>query len=251
MRIPSRSVAWFVAAILTLVLCADALSQGRKQHGLVLTGSLTAVKPVLNNRTPKPLFKYELQVLLQLRNDSNNRLIVFNPTLPGMEKRVGFMFNLSESEDSSFNFKPGPWIVTGPPYSPPSNWNPYPEIARSLGFFFQLDLAQNISMLRTSNDFVVLEPGAYHEFAEVITVEDGFKLEIKPGQSLREIESNTPIAEDPAFKLQYHLSMKKRHPNDGLLKALQERWKSFGYFLVDDNGDFTITSDMILNRSGS
>ena len=229
-----------LAIVFIFVLDSAYECQTLKNDGLVLTASLTSVKPKLNTQTPAPLFRYELQLLMQLRNDSNETLIVFQPVSYIIQKRVVYMSDLSDSGIDSISVRPGPWISD--PYRYRSinpNYNPFAELVRGLDFREPVSTA-----------LLKIEPGRHHEFMDVITVEDGYRLEIKPGQSLKDVSSNLPLAEDPAFKIQYHLSLKKQHKNDAFLNVLQQRWKKFGHLVLDRNGDFTITSEIIINRSG-
>jgi hypothetical protein len=226
-----------------LIFVLDSVNNGQalKNDGLVLTASLTSVTAKLNTTTDKPLFRYELQLIMQLRNDSNETLFVFKPLSDIVEKRIAFMSDLSGSGVGSYGLRPGPWISNAYRYRAINpRYDPFADLARGLDFPEPV-----------SNALLRIEPGRYHEYIEVITVDDGYRLEIKPGQSLREVSSNPPLAEDPAFKIQYHLSLKKHHKNDALLSTLQLRWKRFGHLVLDSNGDFLITSEDIINRSGS
>lgn len=231
---------FLLSVLLILVLESASTCQPLKNDGLVLTASLTSVKPKLNTETAKPLFRYELQLIMQLRNDSSETLFVFKPVSDLVQKRVAFMSDLSDSS-TEHGTRPGPWISN--PYRYRSirpTYNPFAELVR------ELDLSDPVSgaLLR-------IEPGRYHEFIDVMTVEDGYRLEIKPGQSLTDVSFNPPLAEDPAFKIQYHLSLKKHHKNDAFLEVLQQRWKRFGRLVLDRNGDFSIQSEITINRSGS
>jgi hypothetical protein len=177
---------------------------------------------------------------MQLRNDSNQTLIVFRPLGDLIQKRVAFASDFSDTGYQSFGLKPGPWtsnverlrLYNG-------RRDPYKDFAHAID-----------SREPLSNALIKIEPGRYYEYIEVVTVEDGYRLEIKPGQSLNEVAINPPTAEDPGFKIEYHLSLKKRHASDSFLKTLQARWKPFGHLVLDSNGDFSITSEIIINRSG-
>src|SRR6188508_84519 len=103
---------YLITILLIFVLESASNAQTLKNDGLVLTASLTSVKPKLNTESAKPVFRYELQFIVQIRNDSNQTLIVFKPTDDLVQKRVAFMFDLSEASD----IKPGPWIAKPQPY---------------------------------------------------------------------------------------------------------------------------------------
>lgn len=225
-----------ILALLFLVSSYDC--QSLKNDGLVLTASLTAVTPKLNTETPKPVFRYELQLNMQLRNDSGQTLIVFRPLGDLIQKRVAFMSDFSDTGYQSSGMKPGPWISNVERLRLYRR-DPYKDFAHAID-----------SREPLSNALIRIEPGRYYEYIEVVTVEDGYRLEIRPGQSLKEVAINPPMAEDPGFKIQYHLSLKKHHASDSFLKTLQTRWKPFGHLVLDGNGDFSITSEIIINQSG-
>lgn len=230
----------FFAILVLFFLVSIYECQTLKNDGLVLTASLTSVTPKLNTETPKPIFRYELQLNMQLRNDSNQTLIVFRPLGDLIQKRVAFLSDFSDTGFQSFGSRPGPWISNAERLrSYNARRDPYKDFAHAID-----------SREPLSNALLRIEPGRYYEYIEVVTVEDGYRLEIRPGQSLKEVAINPPIAEDPGFKIQYHLSLKKHHASDSFLKTLQSRWKAFGHLVLDGNGDFSLTSEVIVNQSG-
>ena len=241
--------------ILALVCCLAIHANGQsiRSQGLVVTGSLLSVTPRINSEANKPLILYDVRLYLQLRNDRNVPLIVFRPSDRIISRRILFQDNLnSDTENGDISLSSAPWVI---PYtSDQLNRGLDPkEVSKFQAQYLEV-LAMGMEHPYTppvGGALMKLEPGEYFEFTEVITVEDGFKLEIKPRQSLRDVARNTPIAESPALRIEYKLSLKKHHPNDDLLKMVQERWKRFGHLIVDRNGDFSIQSDLILTRAGN
>jgi hypothetical protein len=77
-------------------------------------------------------------------------------------------------------------------------------------------------------------------------LDNGYEIDVKVGKSLKEVR---PSSEYTALRIQYHLSLKKTGKGEGLLKNLQSRWKSFGNLVLDGSGDFTVTSEPIINKS--
>ena len=241
--------------ILALFCCLAIHADGQsiRSQGLVLTGSLLSVTPRINSEANKPLVLYDVRLYLQLRNDRNAPLILFRPSEGIISRRILFQDNLdSGTENGDISLNSAPWVI---PYaSDPFYKNLGPkDVSKNLAQYYEI-LAMGLEHPYTpasKGALMKLEPGEYFEFTEEITVEDGFKLEIKPRQSLRDVARNTPIAESPALRIEYKLSLKKYHPNDALLKTVQERWKKFGHLVVDRNGDFSIQSDLILTRAGN
>ncbi|MGE0656690.1 MAG: hypothetical protein AB7F88_15125 [Pyrinomonadaceae bacterium] len=98
----------------------------------------------------------------------------------------------------------------------------------------------------TSDFCVVIDPRGYYEFREVVTLDTGYRLEVELGKSLTEARIRS---EYPAFQIQYHLSLKGDEKGEGFLQVLQSKWKNVGNLVLDGNGDFTVTSDPIVNTS--
>lgn len=211
-----------------------------------LTGSIIAVTPRINQYGAKPLFVYQIRLNLLLRNDTAERLVLFRPSLELMSRRIEFVDGYGDT------VKPAPWLVPvevkmaesqkrNSPRPLPSAFpdNQYDLFARSLD-----------SPNPSQSNLLKLEPGAFFEFSEVLTIEDGYKLEINPGQGIQEVATNSPIAVFPGLRIQYRLSLKNHHANDGLLRMLQVRWKKFGHLVLDDAGDFWMRSEVMFNREG-
>ena len=188
---------------------------------------------------------YELRLNLQLRNDTNEPLILVKPWMDLVSRRIELVDGYGDG------VRPLPWIIpvkeqlertreslrSLPP--PRNKYDPWEDLAKALD---RPDPRYTVAL--------ILEPGAIYEFGELLTIEDGYKLEINPGQSLTEVATNYPIALFPSFRIEYTMSLKKHHPNDGLLRVLQERWKPFGHLVLDDAGDFRLRSDLMFNREG-
>jgi hypothetical protein len=238
------------ALILTLIvggsLAGFTPAQSVRSQGLVLTGSLVSVTPKINPDAKKPLFLYNLRLYLQLRNDANVPLFVIDLKGNIVARRIEFQESFdARTETGDISTRPSPWIV---PYTVDS--------------FYKNIKAENLLWPITSflssryakppgNGLIVLEPGSYFEFIEEITVDDGFSLEIKPRQGLQEVARNPPIPEYPGFRIEFRLSLKTHHPDDALFVNAQQRWKQFGHLVVDRNGDFSVRSELIVNRPGN
>ena len=243
-----KALIWILAVV--SFLGVDAFGQTIRSQGLVLTGSVVSVTPRINYEASKPLVSYELNLYLQLRNDASVPLIFFRPTGDVVGRRVLFQDSFGPAtETGEISLSSAPWIIpytTGSPYAPK-------DVARYLNQYYEI-LAKGMELPYIPlprGTVMILQPGEYYEYNEVVTVDDGFKIEIKTRQSLRDVARNTPIAEYPALRIEYKLSLKKHHPNDALLRMVQPKWKQIGHLVVDHHGDFSIQSDLILTRSGN
>lgn len=239
-----------LVVVFSFALLASA--QSIRSQGLVLTGSVISVTPRVNSKADKPLILYDVGLYLQLRNDSNAPLVFFRPSDPIVGRRITFQDSLNAgTETGDISLSSAPFII---PYRISSL--KYFEPQQADAYFAQYCEMLALGMEHPNTPapkgaLMKLEPGEYFEFPETMTVEDGFKLEIKPRQSLQELSRNSPIPAYPALRIEYKLSLKKYHPNDALLKTVQERWKKIGHLVVDRDGDFSIQSDLILTRPGS
>lgn len=222
-------------AITALFISASHGQSSARKHGLVMTGAVTGVTAVYNVGSEQPLFSYQVTLIMQIRNDGDSPLIIFTPTrYTYMDKRVMFFDNFPNADDSSASVYPTPWVNEVVKYFK-DNDLPDPRPA----FFRGIDSREPWSSM-------ILGPGKIYEFTETVTVDDGYSLRVRPKQTRRQAVNNAPTPEYPALKIQYRLSAKKHHPNDGLFTVLRERWKRFGTFVLDENGDFLLTSDVIV-----
>jgi hypothetical protein len=222
--------------ILFLLIASQAAfahAQKSKNSGLVFTGTVLRV----SNPSGDASKQFEVRLQLQFRNDGDTPLIVFLPGRPWLgQTKIDFLKKLATgSDDEVGTVKVFPWV--NPDNSRPS-YNPFPWFVR------RLDAPEPSSNLR------IIEPGGYYEFGDVITVDCCYEFDIGPGQTNIDLRTKTPTSEFPALKVEYHLSLKKHHKDDDFLRTLQRRWKPFGHLLLDGNGDFTVRSEAIVNKSG-
>jgi hypothetical protein len=225
---------WIVSLVLLVPLAVSATSQSKKTSGLNLSGAVILVSPILSSiMTDQPFVVYDVALLLQLRNDGSIPLIVFTPGL--CEKKIEFLSVPTYEADEPAQLIVSPWV------------NPRRTREYSGWASFVQTLAAAAEPPKGT--FLIIEPGKVYEFRDSVTLNDGFSLEIKPAQTLADIRRNTPISEFGALRIEYHLSLKKKHADDGFLRTLQEKWKRYGHLVLDTNGDFTIRSETILNRT--
>ena len=236
---------WVLCVVSTANLLASAQDMpGRRP---VLTGSIISVTPRINPDGPKPLFVYQVRLNLLLRNDTGETLILFRPSLDLVSRRLEFVDGYGET------LKPSPWFVPldikleelrkrNLSRSVPANSreNQFQTFAKGLD-----------TQSPTQANLLKLEPGGFFEFSEVLTIEDAYKLEVLPGQSLADVSTNSTIAVFPGLRIEYKLSLKSHHPNDGLLRTLRSRWSRFGRLVINDAGDFSLRSEVMFNRDGT
>lgn len=235
----------FSFLILFGTLCSNA--QASKGEGLHLTGTIVGLHAVSECGGTDGRILVTVELSMQFRNSGERPLIVFKPQSrwPGMFKaemgstRVLFLRSLPSTSDKESERVQAQHVQTNDCRNPSdrsySNYDP-------VGWFIQ-----SIKKPSPVAEYCeIIEPRAYYEFREVVTLDTGFEVDVKAGRSLREARTRS---EFPAFQIQYHLSLKGHRYGDGLLQDLQSKWKSAGNFILDGNGDITVTSDPIINRT--
>ena len=236
-----------ILSFLLLLFAFSANGQTTKTKGLVLTGTIIDLSATSECQGQNGRVLVQAELAMQFRNDSDRRLIVFKPNgkrpPPFAEElpftRVHFLPRLPSNSDKQSVRVEANDIRTNnciPPrtdyygFSDPISW-----------YVKEIDVSGP-----RADFFEVIEPGGYYSFAEVVILDTGFELDVKLGRSLREARI---LSEFPAFQIKYHLSLKGNVKGEGLFRTLQTRWKNYGYLFLDDNGDFTVTSEPIINRT--
>lgn len=238
---------WAILSFLLLLFAFSANGQTTKGKGLVLTGTIVDLSASAECRGTDGRLFVLAELAMQFRNDSDRRLIVSKPDgkrpPPFAERlpitRVYFLSILPSISDKQFVRIEANDIRTNnciPPrtdyygFSDPISW-----------YIRQVD-----SSGPHADFFEVIEPGGYYSYSEYVTLETGFEVEVKLGKSLRQARI---VSEFPAFQIKYHLSLKGNEKGERLFRTLQTRWKNYGDLFLDDNGDFTVTSEPIINRT--
>lgn len=239
---------WAILSFLLLLFAFSAMGQTTRTKGLVLTGTIIDLGATSECQGKNGRVLVQAELAMQFRNDSDRRLIVFKPDgkrppPPFAEKlpitRVYFLPRLpSISDKQSVRIEANDIRTNNciPPrtdydgFSDPISW-----------YVRQIDVSAPRAAF-----FEIIEPGGYYSFAEVVTLDTGFELDVKLGRSLRQARI---VSEFPAFQIEYHLSLKGNEKGEGLFRTLQTRWKNYGDLFLDDNGDFTVTSEPIINRT--
>ena len=238
---------WLFLSLLFLPFAFAADGQTTRTKGLVLTGTIIDLSASAECRGKDGRLFVMAELAMQFRNDSDRRLIVSKPDgkrpLPFAEElpitRVLFLPLLPSNSDKQSVRVEANDIRTN---------NCIPRRTDFYGFSDPISwyVTQVDSSGPRADFFEVIEPGGYYSYSAYVTLETGFEVEVKLGKSLRQARI---VSEFPAFQIKYHLSLKGNKKGEGLFRTLQTRWKNYGDLFLDDNGDFTVTSEPIINRT--
>lgn len=238
---------WAILSFVVLLFAFSANGQKTRTKGLVLTGTIIDLGATSECQGKNGRVLVQAELAMQFRNDSDRRLIVLRPDGRWplrfaenlLSARVFLRPNFPSISDKQSVRVEAKDIRTNNCIPPRTDYYGFPDPIS--WFVRQIDFSGP-----HADFFEVIEPGGYYSFAEVVTLDTGFEVEVKLGRSLREARI---LSEFSAFQIEYHLSLKGNEKGEGLLRTLQTRWKSFGDLFLDDNGDFTVTSEPIINRT--
>lgn len=238
---------WAILSFVVLLFAFSANGQKTGTKGLVLTGTIIDLSATSECQGKDGRVLVQAELAMQFRNDSDRRLIVLRRDPRGGDPfggylgstRVNLLQSLPSIADKQTQRIQAIDIHTN--NCRPSNYTPYGREDFVSTFIRRIDSSEP-----HTGFFEVIEPGGYYSFGEVVTLDTGFEVEVKLGRSLREARI---LSEFPAFQIEYHLSLKGNPKGEGLFRALQTRWKNYGNLFLDDNGDFTVTSEPIINRT--
>jgi len=240
------------------VLSVATWSFGQVPHGpkVQLTGSVIAIKNFIDpDELSNSRSLYKIELYLQFHNRGDRSVVLLSPTfrtVGSFSKRICLQKTIEFLSDGADQ---GRSVLAVKQYIgvrdrrrlEPSAWDnsvpirPCVSFARSLGE----------TSPRSSPDQVTVGPGAYHEFHDSIVVESGFTYDLRPGEKWKHVEGKSPSPEHPAFRVAYHLTLKDTGADSGLLETLQHRWRSFGHFYLDADGDFSLRSEPIVVPRGT
>ena len=237
---PSLSMKFVIfAAIFLSGLFVTANAQATRPHGLVLSGSVISVSPEFTYyREELPFVVYSVGLRLVLRNDGEVPVIIFRPER--CEQTIEFLSYASD--DAAAEVTAEPWAHPDASRYADRGRDPlsnYAEYAK------RLEIATDPSKA----GLIVIEPGRVFEFALSVKLNAGYSLEIRPGQVHKDVRRSSPKSDFAGLRVVFHESFKKVRPDVAFLKNLQTKWKNFGLLLVDGNGEFTLKSEMILNKT--
>ena len=230
--------------LLFFAFSADGQTTGTK--GLVLTGTIIDLSATSECQGKDGRTLVEVTLSMVLRNDSNRQLVTVKPRIfsPSVivelgQTRVNFLSALPSLTDKDNEMVQTVSIrkdnCRTPPYTFSRRNDPIGSLIESI------DLPGP-----NSTYFVAIAPGSYHEFVETLRLDVGYEVDVTLGRPIGEARIRS---EFPAFEIEYHLSLKENVKGEGLFRTLQTRWKNYGDLVLDDNGDFTVTSEPIINRT--
>jgi len=225
--------------VIAFVLATVALGQSASDRRLTLTGSLISVKPVIDYSPKdkdltvfeKNLVAFDVELYLQFKNESATSIILISPAAFGgslLKKKLVLRDDISAESGSEES-------------SPALRWKD-----RHLSSYDRRPfLVRELEGPQPSQNFVIIEPGAYYECHDTLTVRNGFFLKLKPGQ---DPAMSTTVPEFSRFSIEYHLSLNDQGQHSDALATAQRNWKKYGELLLDSNGDYSVKSEIILNK---
>src|SRR4030095_16102174 len=203
----------------------------------VLSGSVMSISPQPGYRDELPFVVYKVDLLLQLRNDGARPLILFRPE--GCQIKIEFLRSATFGEDAFADLTTEPWVD---PYRSRYDGPPRDTL---LEFANELEAATDPS----KEGLLIIGPGKLVEFPISIMLNSGYSLEISSGQTYKDVLRNSPKSEFQALRVVFNKSFKRVRPDTAFLKSLQTKWRPFGFLVVDGNGEFTVRSETIINKT--
>lgn len=237
---------WAVLSFLLLLFAFSANGQKTGTKGLVLTGTIIDLGVTSECQGKDGRTLVEVTLSMVLRNDSNRQVVTVKPRIfsPSViedlgKTRVKFLSALPSLTDKENENVQTVSIRKDNCRLPPYTFSGRNDPVSSL--------IENIDLPGpNSTYFVAIAPGSYHEFVETLRLDVGYEVDVTLGRPIGEARIRS---EFPAFQIEYHLSLKENQKGEGLFRTLQTRWKNYGDLFLDDNGDFTVTSEPIINRT--
>lgn len=235
----------FILFLIVTFLPLVVKSQQRTDE-LVLTGSILGVSGMADSSQGEDAFSFNIQLYLQIRNNSDQSLIVFRPDRFMGQRKVEFLKN-----DLTGGFGVG--VEKTLPWVNPTAYLDYDP--------FSIYVKRVESATEPFKDgFLTIEPASYFEFRDSFTVDSGYKFDPEKLESLKKMLADRGIettriglgnlsSEFPALKVEYYLTFAKRHPDAEFLKTVQKRWKKFGKLYLTNDGDFRLKSEAIVNKT--
>ena len=221
------------AGVFTFLLASLVLCQASTKRRLVLTGSIVSVKAKYDLESDKKnQIVFDVDLYLQFRNETDGPIIIFRPGgffgNNFIEKKITFLDGYSSRSESEKSSSVAPWKNISR-----ADYDPFR--------YFKKELTASEP---PKEIFFIIEPGGYYECHDTLTVRRGYKVELKPKQMPWEVPA---IPEYSELRVQYHLSVNDRATED-TLGTIQTKWSKFGELPLDSNGDYTVKSEIILNK---
>jgi hypothetical protein len=217
-----------------LLLPAASFAQAKADRGLVVSGSVVSVEPVCINEKPAA----RIGIYVQFRNEGDAPILLIPPEIPYFERRLKFVPEGSGNSETERVL--GDSLVYNPyldnPFGTPTaeDYDPNPSYVARL--------------VDSKKPPKQLEAGGYYEFQDTLWVRTGFKITSSSTNTTGKCSADkiALVPEFPYFTVEYYLSVAKYDRGTDLLRRLQERWRAFGHFPLDDKGNVSYRSQNIL-----
>lgn len=215
-----------------LMLCQCLVVWGQKPS-LVLTGAIIDVTPAGPLKEPLVIKStgyerqetyFEIRVRLTYFNRGDETLIVPTPVCFNYGKKRLLFFEIPAND--------GKVLATA------DEWVFASAGDRSTELLKMLNLEEPPRGM-----FAIIEPGGYYEATDIIRAKGGFKLAILISGDKLKRDLELAVAEHPFFKVRYNLSL-----NSNAVAEARRRWRSLGRLVFDTDGDFSIESQIIVNK---
>lgn len=224
--------------------CSVMFAQIDFNHGLVLRGTHSNWESERNAENDYYVFKAKLK--MEFVNDGLKPIILIGPNreFGKWQKKVTFTADCIDEKGKSIRdcdfVKPSNPTLENRNYyldlasfldveTPPENVVVILKPGESLQFDDSFELKQTFE----EGEFFVGRP--YYGYTYCCTKWEG-PQNMNGGLSLRSYEK---------IRVEYEISLLKFQDDPDLLEKLQRRWHRFGYFPVDANGGFLITSEFL------
>lgn len=221
------------AVLFLIVALSFAASSFAQNSPLMITGSVTGVKPTgpyvepFTRKDGRPVRKdtyFEISLRLQYFNRGDVPLIVLRPDNFIGTRKVFFLD--IPSLDSPVEATSDEWI--------------WPEVSDQMPRF----LRAFDNPFGPMGYFKKIEPGQSVEFMVIIRAKTGFKVELREDTSPKKPKLEFAIPEYAYFKMQFSLKMKDPLP----VAEAKSRLSKIGTLLTTADGDFFFETDVIINK---
>ncbi len=227
---------FFFATLIALLATLTATAT----DGLILTGSVTAV--TIGDYIAKDRYYFKIDVILQFKNDNKEPVIILRPSSFNGTKRITFTndysSNSSISEVEGIDAKrPDRSGIYGK-----NRYIPKPKLDLVGDFLRELVEKEPRDMI-----FAIIPPDGYYECRDSFLVENGFKVVEEPAKNPKDCPTLIVKPEFSGLKVEYRLFIGDRPDGIDLLRKAKQNWSKFGNLIFDQDGKYSVKSNLILN----
>jgi hypothetical protein len=222
---------------LAFSVCSAAYGQVASSRSVKLTGSVLAVKPHYVARVgDKNKYDFDIELYLQFKNDTDKPIIIFNPQGFYGQKKISFFEQVARVPDSKETSAVIPWKN---PYQDRDYY--YDPFASFLRWLYS-------STKPSTYNNPIIDVGGYYECIETLRVSTGYRIKSVPGPKPYDIPTLFAVPEYASLRLEYFLSVRDRHEYPDALETAKRAWQEYGDLVLDSDGDYRVTSEIILNK---